>query len=109
MCKATHGTGFNAGYLTTQRVAIEVEATYTGGLDFTQSTAEINQLKYALGQIIAYQQSDFYKSGLQQIDFKNEIRLQYAVSSGSGGGAVVGQVPDSLLQPFKKYRPRGSF
>lgn len=104
------GTGFNSGYLTTQRVSIEIEATYTGGLDFTQSTAEINQLKYALGQIIAYQQSDFYKSGLQQIDIKNEIRLQYAVASGSGGGgAAVGQVPGSLLQLFKKYRPRGSF
>lgn len=82
----------------------ELRATYTAGLDFTQDTAEINALKAATGQIITYQASPVFSSGLIEKRIDNHITKKYA-SSGTSALAA-GQTPDALFRAFQKYKPR---
>ncbi|ESA39095.1 hypothetical protein N836_28890 [Leptolyngbya sp. Heron Island J] len=88
--------------------ATDLRATYTAGLDFTQDTPEINALKAATGQIIAYQASDHFKSGVIELDIKNQFRQKWASGSGSGGSGMsgAGRTPETLFRPFQKYKPR---
>ena len=83
-------------------VATEVEATYTGGLDFTESTSEIESIKYALGQLIEFQQSDGYRSDKKVIDIDKRIRVENFDRTAPGKT----RIPQDLLTIFQKYRVR---
>ena len=88
--------------------ATELRATYTAGLDFTQDNPEINALKAATGQIITYQNSDQFKSGITEIDIKDQVRKKWTSSGGGSGVSVAGQTPESFFRPFQKYKPRSA-
>ena len=88
--------------------ATELRATYTAGLDFTQDNPEINAFKAATGQIITYQNSDQFKSGITEIDIKDQVRKKWNSSGGGSGVSAAGQTPKSFFRPFKKYKPRSA-
>ncbi|MEO0432398.1 MAG: hypothetical protein AAF151_11950 [Cyanobacteria bacterium J06656_5] len=88
--------------------ATELRATYTAGLDFTQDNPEINALKAATGQIITYQNSDQFKSGITEIDIKDQVRKKWTSSGGGSGVSAAGQTPESFFRPFQKYKPRSA-
>lgn len=85
-----------------------VRATYTAGLDFSATTLEIKMLKAALGQIIQYQQSPSYTSGVQEIDIFRKIRTKLASGFQQNNGSLT-RIPPDLFAPFQRYRPRGAF
>lgn len=78
----------------------EVRVTYTAGFDFTVDTPEIKRIKSAIAAILNYQLSNAYQ-GLQEVSVEGEYKVRYGSSSGG-----VGTIPDTLLIPFRKYRPR---
>ena len=86
----------------------EARATYTAGLDFSQDTSEINQLKAAAGLIITYQSSPSFSSNVTEIDVDDQFREKYASASGGGNGVTPGKVPEVFFRPFQKYKPRSA-
>lgn len=90
------------------RMATEVQATYTAGLDFTATTTEIKTLKYAFAQVVSYQQSQSYSSGIEEIQENDIYRIRYQ-SPNAGNPIGPGVIPPGLLAPFKKYQPRSGF
>ena len=91
--------------------ATDLRATYTAGLDFTQDTPEIKALKAATGQIITYQASDHFKSGVIELDIKNQFRQKWTFGGGGSGGSGMtgaGQTPGALFRPFQKYKSRNA-
>ncbi|EKU98116.1 hypothetical protein Lepto7375DRAFT_7377 [Leptolyngbya sp. PCC 7375] len=86
--------------------ATDLRATYTAGLDFTQDTPEIKALKAATGQILTYQASDRFKSGITEIRVDNQFQKKWGSSSGSNGMSAAGQTPELFFRPFQKYKPR---
>lgn len=87
--------------------ATELRATYTAGLDFTQNNPEINALKAATGQIITYQSSRRFKSGVSEVEVKNQFRQKWSAgTSNSSGSSAAGSTPESFFLPFQKYKPR---
>lgn len=95
-----YGSRVNRG-----RTITEIEATYTGGFDFSgQDDPAIEALKYALGAIVSYQASDIGR-GVVETDVDDQLRERYSTSAATPGDAT--RIPDSLLLPFIKYRPIG--
>ena len=92
----------------------EVEVTYTSGFNFCDRNDNVVQsLKASFMSIVDYLNSGWF-SGQGAIKSKkvdDEFQETYQqVSTGGGGsgnlrGAGVGQVPETLLIPFKKYQP----
>lgn len=78
----------------------EIRATYASGFDFSLDTPDVRRIKSAVAAILNYQQSNAYQ-GLQEISVEGEYKLRYGSSNGG-----VGTIPDVLLIPFRKYRPR---
>lgn len=81
----------------------EAQMTYTAGFDFTSDDAEVITIKTLLGQILEYQQKDIYK-GRQSLSISGEASVANAFFTGLKQPY---QIPDSLILPFKKYRPVG--
>lgn len=73
--------------------------TYTTGFDFSQDNSDVRAIKSALAALLCYQQSNTF-SGLQSVSVEGEYKVAYT------GGADPGIVPESLLIPFRKYKPR---
>ena len=86
--------------------ATDLRATYTAGLDFTQDTPEIKALKAATGQIITYQDSDHFKTGVTELRVDKQFQKKWATNSSSNGVSAAGQVPELFFRPFQKYKPR---
>ena len=101
------GSNYGLGYRNKQpRITTEIEATYTGGLDFTvTNNPQVEALKYALGAVIEYQQSKAY-AGVIEVDVKNQFKERYATPSTNSADAQ--RVPDALLIPFVRYRSVGA-
>jgi hypothetical protein len=88
-------------------ISTEVRATYTTGLDFSGSSSEITALKYALGQIIVFQNSKAFKSGVSEIDLFRRVKTKFQLPEASSNS--LSRTPADLLFPFKKYQPRSGF
>lgn len=105
---STPGTGFTHGSILT-----ECEVTYTSGFDFTDPNDAIVQgIKAQFNGIVAYMASGIFSGQgtiqKERIDEEYEVTYHNAIAGGRGGGsrgAGVGQIPDALLIPFKKYAP----
>lgn len=78
----------------------EIRATYTTGFDFTLDTPDVKRIKSAVAEVLNYQQSNSYQ-GLLEVSVEGEYKVRYGSSSGGAG-----TIPDLLLVPFRKYRPR---
>lgn len=78
--------------------ATEVRATYTTGFDFTVSSPEVRAIKSAVAEILRFQNSPNHK-GLGEVRVEGEYSIRYTATT-------PGQVPDALLLPLRKYRPR---
>ena len=89
------------------RISTEVQATYTTGLDFSGSSAEVVALKYALGQVIEFQNSAAFKTGVTEIDLFRRTKVKFQLPETIGNSSS--RTPADLLFPFKKYQPRSTF
>lgn len=78
----------------------EIRATYTTGFDFNLDTPDVRRIKSAVAEVLNYQQSNSYQ-GLLEVSVEGEYKVRYGSSSGGAG-----TIPDLLLVPFRKYRPR---
>lgn len=76
-----------------------IRATYYSGFDFSQNTPDCRQIKAAVAAILNYQHCNVFQ-GLQQVSVEGEYKVAYST------GVDPGIVPESLLIPFRKYRPR---
>lgn len=89
------------------RISTEVRATYTTGLDFSESSAEITALKYALGHVITFQSSLGFNSGVSEIDIFRKIKTKFLTPEGNSNSSS--RTPADLLFPFKRFQPRSTF
>lgn len=95
----------------------EIKIQYTAGVDFTADNDEVKSLKYALGGILTAlsdsSQDPFSGRSLQSWDSHLEGKVTFASTSQSRSGSMtispVAGVADYLLDPFRKYRPRGLY
>ncbi len=108
------GSGFTHGSILT-----ECEVTYTSGFNFDPSngvvTAIAESIKAQFIGIVNYMASGIFSGegtiAKERIDQEQEVTYHQAVTGGRSGGmggsrgAGVGQIPDALLIPFKKYVP----
>ena len=78
--------------------ATEVRATYTAGFDFAVDTPEVRAIKIAVASILRFQNSPSFQ-GLGEVRVEGEYSVRYTAT-------VPGSVPDALLLPLRKYRPR---
>ncbi|MDJ0579083.1 hypothetical protein [Crocosphaera sp.] len=98
---------FSYGFLGTRghfgrHYTSECELTYSSGLDFTQNTFEINQLKAAAGKILSYIE------GNNSMPYKGNKRLKVPFREfevESSDKVLPGTIPDELFLSFVKYRP----
>lgn len=82
-----------------QFIFTEAQVTYSAGIDFTQDTAEVRSLKAACGQILTYMTNNQAYLGISAVNIVGEHSVQYNVTK-------AGEIPSSLLTPFKKYKIR---
>jgi len=93
----------------------EIKIQYIAGVDFTQSTSEVIQLKTAFGAVlmaIASGNANYYTG--QEITKQlstHEVEVGYSSRSQNGNASTldVPGVAGYLLAPFQKYRPRGLY
>lgn len=78
------------------------EATYSAGLDFTQSIPSINFFKACAGKILEFVTNSGTFQGVEELQVPfDEFRIKYSTE------LSVGQIPSELLRPFKKLTPVG--
>lgn len=78
--------------------ATEIRATYTAGFDFAVDTKDVRAIKIAVASILRFQNSPNFQ-GLGEVRVEGEYSVRYTA-------IVPGTVPDALLLPLRKYRPR---
>lgn len=85
----------------------QLRITYSAGFDFTADTAEVRQLKAAAAALVAYLGSNTFK-GIEEVQTQREGRIRYVRTQGYNGafGVGPGQVPEAMMMPFQRYRPR---
>lgn len=84
-------------YSLSSRSKTEVRATYTSGFNFNSDSYQIREIKTCVGAILGY---------LESMPGKNVTFLKPA---GIAFNSEFGQIPDYLLTPLRKYRPRGNW
>lgn len=78
--------------------ATEVRATYTAGFDFATDTPEVRTIKSAVAEILRFQNSPNYQ-GLGEVRVEGEYSVRY-------NSTTPATVPEALLLPLRRYRPR---
>lgn len=85
-----------------------VKVTYTAGFTFTGSlSAEAQMIKDSVGAIATHMAAPLY-SGIVEIRTQREGSVKYGREGATPGlyGTGVGQLPEMLLLPFRRYRAR---
>jgi hypothetical protein len=76
---------------------------YKSGLDFSTNTQEIKNFKSAVGNLLNFITSNGSYQGLEEVQVPfDEYTIRY--NSRNSEPFVI---PEQLMLPFKKYRPRG--
>lgn len=107
---------YNTGF-THSLILTECQITYTSGFDFTDLSNSIVQgLKAQFIGVVDYMNSGIFTGqgtiARKRIDQDYEVGYHQAIAGGNNfgrgnsRGAAVGQIPDTMLIPFKKYAPR---
>lgn len=78
----------------------EIKATYTAGFDFSLNTPDTRAIKSCVAAIMSHQLSNSYQ-GISSVKIPDEIEISYA-----SGISATATIPESLLLPLQKYRPR---
>lgn len=80
----------------------DIRIEYKSGLDFSLDTQEIRIFKSAVGNLLNFISNDASYQGVKSVEVPfDEYKIEF--NSKSEPFAI----PDILLLPFKKYRPRG--
>jgi hypothetical protein len=77
----------------------EADVEYSAGIDFTQDTRQVRQLKAAFGRVLDWVCNTGSFKGVTSVELPfEELKISY-------GSGQLGTVPNDLLLVFRKYRP----
>jgi hypothetical protein len=77
----------------------EADVEYSAGIDFSEDTRQVRQLKAAFGRVLDWVCNTGSFKGVTSVELPfEELKISY-------GSGQLGMVPDDLLLAFRKYKP----